>query len=91
MTLKEQLRWVDLLGMWNDNVLLIVLPETAADAAQTLAMKLMHALSGAERKDFEELKIGHASWRRGDSAERMVARALKARQSILAIAMNPTG
>lgn len=71
--LKEQLRWVDLLGQWSDDTLLVVLPETALDAAQGLRDKLAALLtapgSGA-------IACGVTAWHKGDNAERMVARAM---------------
>lgn len=70
--LKEQLRWVDLLGQWEDDVLLAILPETSGPAAGGLVRKLADAL----RDDLP--LIGRASWRRGDDLERLVARALAA-------------
>jgi len=76
--LKEQLRWVDLLGHWTDDMLLVVLPETAEQAAATLTGKLRTAVpAAAADSDIDiDIAIGYAAWRRGDNAERMVRRAL---------------
>ncbi|MEX2480810.1 MAG: hypothetical protein WD928_08115 [Gammaproteobacteria bacterium] len=72
--LKEQLRWVDLLGCWAEDILLVILPETAEQAAASLTDKLRDvAATGAATASLE---IGHTAWRRGDNAERMVRRAL---------------
>lgn len=71
--LKEQLRWVDLLGQWRDDTLLVVLPETTLEAAERLRAKLALLLA-APGGDF--IDCGVASWRKGDNAERMVARAV---------------
>ena len=71
--LKEQLRWVDLLGQWRDDTLLVVLPETTLEAAERLRAKLA-ALLAAPGGD--SIDCGVASWRKGDNAERMVARAI---------------
>ncbi|MCB1749005.1 MAG: diguanylate cyclase [Gammaproteobacteria bacterium] len=73
--LKEQLRWVDLLGQWRDDVLLVVLPETTEDAAARLTAKLMGLVAPPPGRE-QTLTIGCASWRRGDNAERMIRRAL---------------
>ncbi|MGE0485222.1 MAG: diguanylate cyclase [Gammaproteobacteria bacterium] len=81
--LKEQLRWVDLLGQWQDDVLLVVLPETTDEAAARLTAKL-GTLVAAPRGAEHTLAIGYATWRRGDNAERMIRRALtSARQDPL--------
>lgn len=71
--LKEQLRWVDLLGQWRDDTLLVVLPETGAEAARRLQDKLAALLAGP---DAALIVCGVATWERGDNAERLVARAL---------------
>ena len=42
---KGQLRWVDLLGQWNDETLLLVLPETDEFAARALSEKLLSSVS----------------------------------------------
>ena len=76
--LKEQLRWVDLLGHWTDDLLLVVLPETTEQAAETLTGKLRTAVpaAAADGDIDSDIAIGYAAWRRGDNAERMVRRAL---------------
>ena len=71
--LKEQLRWVDLLGQWADDTLLVVLPETAFDAAEGLRAKLAALLAAPA---IGTIACGVSAWRKGDKAERMVARAL---------------
>ena len=71
--LKEQLRWVDLLGQWRDDTLLVVLPETALAASDRLRAKLAALLAAP---GIDAIACGVASWRKGDNPERMVARAL---------------
>lgn len=71
--LKEQLRWVDLLGQWTDDTLLVLLPETALAAAEGLRAKLAALLAGPA---VGAIACGVAAWQKGDNAERLVARAL---------------
>ncbi|MCC6708314.1 MAG: PAS domain-containing protein [Gammaproteobacteria bacterium] len=71
--LKEQLRWVDLLGQWSDDTLLVVLPETALDAAEGLRDKLAALLAAP---GLGAIDCGVTAWLKGDNAERMVARAM---------------
>jgi GGDEF domain-containing protein len=71
--LKEQLRWVDLLGQWAEDTLLVVLPETALEAAEVLCAKLAALLAAP---DNGAIACGVTAWQKGDNAERMVARAL---------------
>jgi len=77
--LKGQLRWVDLLGLWQQDVLLVILPETGAAAGETLCDKLAAVL--AAQPAHRALRCGVATWRRGDQAEQLVARALARAQS----------
>jgi len=74
--LKEQLRWVDVLGQWDEKTLLVVLPETTAAAAAALRDKLLEAFAQARIPARDALAIGCAAWQRGDNVDRMVARAL---------------
>ncbi len=71
--LKEQLRWVDLLGQWTDDTLLVLLPETALAAAEGLRAKLAALLAAPA---VGAIACGVTAWQKGDNAERMVARAL---------------
>ena len=76
-TLTEQLRWVDVLGQWSDQALIVILPETTDAAALQLAQKLADALdpSLAREAPAVSINVGSSSWRKGDDAERMVRRA----------------
>ena len=75
---KGQLRWVDLLGKWNDETLLIVLPETDEYAARALSEKLLSSVSLTICSSGVTLPadLGTSSWAGGDNAERLVRRAL---------------
>jgi hypothetical protein len=75
LMINGQLRWVDLLGQWSDEVLLLVLPETAAAAARKLATKLSLTFAGASHDELGAFAIGWASWRRGDGPKELVERA----------------
>ncbi len=77
-TLKGQLRWVDLLGQWRDEILLVVLPETAAEDAANLAAKLAEAVAERAPSDPAEIHVGCASWAQGDTAADLVGHALQA-------------
>lgn len=77
-SLKGQLRWVDQLGQWQDDVLLAVLPETDEQAARVLLQKLGDSLARVGAAAGVRLAVGSATWRRGESAEQFVARCLAA-------------
>ncbi|RME35832.1 MAG: diguanylate cyclase [Gammaproteobacteria bacterium] len=70
--LQDQLRWVDVLGRWGPDTLLLVLPETPAEAAAILPEKFADALEGTP-----VAKTGVASWEKGDDALSLVDRCLE--------------
>ncbi len=69
-TLKEQLRWVDEAGCWDHDCLLLVLPETHAQAARQLADKISAEIPG----DIS-IQCAVSEWRKGDDAQSLSARA----------------
>lgn len=75
---KGQVRWVDLLGQWSKDALLIILPETDAAAASALREKIAQtveeSLSAIASAATPELGI--STWSRGENAEQLVGRAL---------------
>ena len=81
---KGQLRWVDLLGQWNDETLLLVLPETDEFAARALSEKLLSSVSLiiCSSRVAVPADLGTSSWARGDNAERLVRRALAHGRSV---------
>jgi len=81
--LKEQLRWVDVLGQWQDDALVLVLPETDLSSARALAEKLAAGLRLPAPEVMAEL--GVATWHRGETAEQLITRALASgRESVVA-------
>jgi PAS fold/Diguanylate cyclase, GGDEF domain len=76
-TLKELLRWVDVLGQWSDQALVVVLPETTGAAAKQLAEKVACALHPdlADEAPTVTINVGSSSWRKGDDAEGLIRRA----------------
>ena len=82
--LKDQLRWVDVLVHWEADYLLVVLPETSAEAGFLLRDKLQQALTSGWLQDDHSIAIhwGLATWRRGDDALRLIGRAQSASRSV---------
>ncbi len=76
-TVTELLRWVDVLGQWSDQALVVILPETAAAAADLLAEKLARAIDDhlAQEAPHVSINVGASTWRKGDDAGRLVRRA----------------
>lgn len=81
--LKERLRWVDIIGHWEGNSILVVLPETNLESATQLAGKLraemdkFDALEWARDPAAEGLAInlGVTAWKKGDDAVSLTNRA----------------
>jgi len=76
--LKDQLRWADLVGCDDKQAFVLVLPETAQDAALQLAKKLRAQLLEAVQNtfpgdDFSAL-YGVTAWQRTDSAATLLKR-----------------
>jgi len=76
-SLTDQLRWVDVLGQWSDQALVVVLPETTDSAGLQLAEKVAGSLHPnlAREAPAVSINVGASSWRKGDDAERLVRRA----------------
>lgn len=69
--LRDRLRWVDQIGRWEDNLFLLVLPETSREHAQHLTDKIHDELEGLRLPaPLETLRphlgFGIATWDKGD-------------------------
>ena len=78
--LKEQLRWVDVLGMWDPDSLLLILPETSAEAVGVLTAKLAEKAAALFPAELAGITVdwGASTWRKGDDATRLLKRAEEA-------------
>jgi GGDEF domain-containing protein len=75
--LKQRLRWVDSVGVWDDGQFLLLLPETTADAAAALATEICAQLRDLAVKGGEQpLQAFYAlsAWEKGDEALALVDR-----------------
>ena len=76
--LKDQLRWADLIGCNEHHELILVLPETTAEAAKQLADKLEQRLAEMDGElDARNLSTcyGITGWRKNDNAGTLLKRA----------------
>ncbi len=75
--LKEQLRWVDVLIQWNAEQVIVLLPETNAEAAGQLQKKLAARVVTKWPAHVANTQLcwGNSSWRKGDDADRLIHRA----------------
>lgn len=82
--LKDQMRWVDMIGRLEEDEFLLILPETTEDAGWILRDKLLALLSerlAASCPSALGLRHGMASWAKGDDAMRLLRRARQAVES----------
>ncbi|HHJ80848.1 MAG TPA: diguanylate cyclase [Candidatus Tenderia electrophaga] len=76
--LKEQMRWADIIGRYDGPEFLLILPETPADATETLAEKLcemvdqLKLMSDANQAIQIKPYCGLTSWKKGDDANLML-------------------
>lgn len=69
--LRDRLRWVDQIGRWEDNIFVLVLPETELEDAQGLIEKIRNEQSSMRLPEpFENvhpvLSFGVSRWQKGD-------------------------
>ena len=78
--LRDQTRWPDIIGRWDERDFVLVLPETSAESAQRLSEKLRHHIAelppvnGAEDRTWA-VDFGISEWEKGDSAQTLVDKA----------------
>ena len=68
--LRDRLRWVDQIGRWDDNVFLMILPETSLEDTQSLIEKILNEKSAIRipvdiNDPAMELSFGVACWQKG--------------------------
>ncbi|MEZ5446408.1 MAG: diguanylate cyclase [Gammaproteobacteria bacterium] len=79
--LKEKLRWVDVVGCWERDAFMLILPETALEPASKLVRKIetyINRLRLEEERAGESMVavgIGLAEWGKGDDLPALLARA----------------
>lgn len=78
--LRDQTRWPDIIGRWNEQDFVLVLPETSAESAGLLAEKLrpriaeLFPVSGPKGPTCVA-DFGVAAWEKGDSAQSLLEKA----------------
>ncbi len=81
--LKERLRWVDIIGHWEGNSILVVLPETSLESATQLAGKLRAEMDKSSLLEWDRdpaaeglaINLGVTAWKKGDDAVSLTNRA----------------
>ncbi len=73
--LRDRLRWVDMIGRWDDNHFVIILPETTWQAAHNLMQSICDDYTSQEESAPLKLRHGLAGWTKGDDANKLMERA----------------
>ncbi|MDH3689509.1 MAG: PAS domain-containing protein [Gammaproteobacteria bacterium] len=80
--IADNLRWVDFAGIWDDDQILLVLPETSIEKARELTTKLEQALASisTEGIDGDKLRVsfGVVEWHEDDDAQALLERVQQA-------------
>lgn len=80
--LKDQLRWADIVGRWEDDEFLLILPETPESAGAALRDKItarvaeLDIVSPKGSKFRPQPRCGIASWTKGDDAKKLLQRSI---------------
>jgi diguanylate cyclase (GGDEF)-like protein len=79
--LRERLRWADIIGRFEDELFLLLMPETSVEDAQRLLEQIVEecregALSELDDNPLPQLAIGVAAWEKGDDPKRLIQRTL---------------
>ena len=79
--LRDRLRWVDQIARWDENVFLLVLPETTEADARQLLEKIVGEQQGMELPESvgdlrPQLTFGLACWRKGDDMRTLLRHTL---------------
>ncbi|MCP4044129.1 MAG: GGDEF domain-containing protein [Gammaproteobacteria bacterium] len=78
--LRDQTRWPDIIGRWQESEFLLILPETSAGSAAMLADKIRCQLrelrpGGDGRGGLYSARFGIAEWSKGDDARGLLKKA----------------
>lgn len=81
--LRDQMRWVDLIGRTGDNQFTLILPETSKVDAEKLAEKILQrmdslTLPNGDAQIKVNASLGVAGWQKGDDLNKFLSRAHEA-------------
>jgi diguanylate cyclase (GGDEF)-like protein len=79
--LRERLRWADVIGRYEDQLFLLVMPETSIEDGANLLQQIVDecrggALQGLADNPVPELAFGVSEWSKGDDSQRLITRAI---------------
>jgi diguanylate cyclase (GGDEF)-like protein len=80
--LRERLRWADVIGRYQDQLFLLVMPETSGEDAHKLLQQIVEecregTLTELGDHPIPELDYGVSAWEKGDDPQRLIARTIE--------------
>ncbi|WP_316367461.1 GGDEF domain-containing protein [Candidatus Thiodiazotropha sp. CDECU1] len=80
--LRERLRWADVIGRYEDQLFLLVMPETSIADGKKLLQQIVNecrggALQGLGDNPVPDLQFGVSEWSKGDDAQRLIVRVIE--------------
>lgn len=80
--LRERLRWADVIGRFEDQLFLLLMPETNEEDAANLLQQIVQECRDGALKDLGEnplpvMEIGVAGWSKGDDPQRLISRTIE--------------
>ncbi|MET0009139.1 MAG: diguanylate cyclase [Candidatus Thiodiazotropha sp. 6PLUC9] len=80
--LRERLRWADVIGRFEDQLFLLLMPETSREDAESLLQQIVQECQEGALKDLGDdplpiLEIGVAAWSKGDDPQRLITRTIE--------------
>lgn len=76
-SLRERLRWADFIGRYEDNLFMLILPETNHDALLVLRDKILQEVPNSVPNGAFTLSLGLAEWQKGFDPRRLIDKALQ--------------
>lgn len=81
--LRERLRWADIIGRYENELFLLLMPETSHEDAEKLLQQIVQecrdgALTELEGSPNPDLSIGVSAWEKGDDPQKLIQRTLEA-------------
>ena len=76
-SLRERLRWADFIGRYEENLFMLILPETNREALQVLRDKILQEVPDSVSDSLFSLSLGLAEWQKGFDPRRLIDKALQ--------------
>lgn len=80
--LRERLRWADVIGRYEDQLFLLVMPETSKEDGENLLQQIVNECRGGVLEELgdnpvPDLQFGISEWIKGDDPQRLIKRTIE--------------